>query len=323
MARLTAFLTLLCVVFALFSAEVAGKPSPKLDRLLKMTKDGRGVAKLDSQSFVKSLESPRDYGMVVLLTALGDQFKCTPCKEFDPEFRLVANSYHKKNDKSDLFFGHLDFQDGQAIFQQMNIMSAPTILYYPPSNKNRPSEPKRYDASKYGFTAEPFAAFLAKEVGHEVPVIRPFDYTKNAIKLFLLVGVLAIVKLLYTHFASVLNNKYTWSIISLVTILIMISGHMWNHIRKPPYVIPGPNGQINYIANGFQQQLGMESQVVAVIYGILSFSAVSLAVSVPRLDKGKQRIAVWIWMGCIIVVFSFLMNLFKIKNGGYPFRLLF
>lgn len=57
--------------------------------------------------------------------------------------------------------------------------------------------------------------------------------------------------------------------------------------------------------------------------GILSFSAVSLAVSVPRLDKGKQRIAVWIWMGCIIVVFSFLMNLFKIKNGGYPFRLLF
>jgi hypothetical protein len=104
-------------------------------------------------------------------------------REFDPEFRLVASSYHRKNDKTDLFFGHLDFTDGQAIFQQvqyslvlhcdiclydrfwcfkicwaiplccafllkMNIMSAPTILYYPPSVNNKPSEPRRYDASK-------------------------------------------------------------------------------------------------------------------------------------------------------------------------------
>lgn len=57
--------------------------------------------------------------------------------------------------------------------------------------------------------------------------------------------------------------------------------------------------------------------------GVLAFSTVSLAISVPRLDKGKQRIAVWIWMGCLLVLFSFLMNLFRIKNGGYPFRLLF
>ncbi|KAH8554379.1 hypothetical protein BGW37DRAFT_484603 [Umbelopsis sp. PMI_123] len=323
MAKFTVFLTLLCVVFTFFSVEVLGKPNPKLDRIVRMTRSGNGVAKLDSQSFVKTLESPRDYAMVVLLTALGDKFKCTPCKEFDPEFRLVASGYHKNNDKTDLFFGHLDFEDGQAIFQQMNIMSAPTVLYYPASSNSRPSEPKRYDASKFGFTAEPFAGFLSKEIGHEVPVIRPFDYSKNALKLFLLLGVLATAKLLYTHFAFVLNSKYTWSLISLVTILTMISGHMWNHIRKPPYVMPGPNGQINYIANGFQQQLGMESQVVAVIYGILSFSIVSLAITVPRLEKTKQRYAVWIWMGCVLVVFSFLMNLFKIKNGGYPFKLLF
>jgi oligosaccharyltransferase complex subunit gamma len=106
---------------------------------------------------------------------------------------------------------------------------------------------------------------LSREIGHEVPVHRPFDYTKNGIKLFLVVGALAASKLLFSHFSFMLYNKYTWSLISLVTILTMISGHMWNHIRKPPYVIPGKNGQINYIANGFQAQLGMESQVVAVI----------------------------------------------------------
>ncbi|CAM0139949.1 oligosaccharyl transferase subunit ost3/OST6 [Umbelopsis sp. WA50703] len=323
MARLATFLTFICVVLALLSTQTYAKPNAKTDRLVKLTKSGKGIVKLDSNSFIKSLETPRDYAMVVVLTAMGDKFRCAPCKEFDPEYRLVASSYHNKNTKEDLFFGYLDFEDGQAVFQQMNINSAPTILYYPANSKNKPTEPKRYDASKHGFSAEPFAQFLSREIGHEVPVHRPFDYTKNGIKLFLVVGALAASKLLFSHFSFMLYNKYTWSLISLVTILTMISGHMWNHIRKPPYVIPGKNGQINYIANGFQAQLGMESQVVAVIYGVLAFSTVSLAISVPRLDKGKQRIAVWIWMGCLLVLFSFLMSLFRIKNGGYPFKLLF
>jgi len=37
----------------------------------------------------------------------------------------------------------------------------------------------------------------------------------------------------------------------------------------------------------------------------------------------KQRIGVYLWLGLLVVVFSLLMKLFKIKNGGYPFRLLF
>jgi oligosaccharyltransferase complex subunit gamma len=93
MARIAVFLTLLCIVFTFFSVEVAGKPNPKLDRILKMTRSGKGAAKLDSQSFVKSLESPRDYAMVVLLTALGDKFKCTPCKYVHPLIFTLNSHY--------------------------------------------------------------------------------------------------------------------------------------------------------------------------------------------------------------------------------------
>ena len=45
---------------------------------------------------------------------------------------------------------------------------------------------------------------------------------------------------------------------------MMISGHMWNQIRTPPYVMTN-GGSISYITGGFQNQLGIESQIVALL----------------------------------------------------------
>jgi oligosaccharyltransferase complex subunit gamma len=58
--------------------------------------------------------------------------------------------------------------------------------------------------------------------------------------------------------------------------------------------------------------------------GVLAFAVVSLAYMVPQLDdKWRQRIGVYIWTGCFIVIFSCLMALFKVKNEAYPFKILF
>lgn len=43
----------------------------------------------------------------------------------------------------------------------------------------------------------------------------------------------------------------------------MTSGYMWNRIRTPPFLMPGKNGEVNYIATGFSTQLGVESQIIA------------------------------------------------------------
>lgn len=107
----------------------------------------------------------------------------------------------------------------------------------------------------------------------------------------------------------------------------------------------GLHGQLNISIIRFQQQLGMESQIVAAICkyilveklcenaifltsglqdGLLAFSTVALTITVPKMDdKWRQRVGAYVWMTCIIFVFSCLMNLFKLKNGAYPFRLLF
>ena len=38
-------------------------------------------------------------------------------------------------------------------------------------------------------------------------------------------------------------------------------------------------------------------------------------------DPRSQQIAVFVWGGVILGVYSFLLSVFRIKNGGYPFWL--
>lgn len=92
---------------------------------------------------------------------------------------------------------------------------------------------------------------------------------------------------------------------------------MFNHIRKVPYAQPDGKGGLNYFAGGFQNQFGLETQIVAAIYGVLSFATISLALKVPRIaDQRAQQVAVLVWGGVILAVYSFLLSVFRIKNGG-------
>jgi len=129
---------------------------------------------------------------------------------------------------------------------------------------------------------------------------------------------------LWPYLLPLAQSRVIWGTLSLVLILTFTSGHMWNKIKGAPYVQTGPGGRTAWIAGGYSNQLGLESQVVGAIYGLLAFCIVVLTHLVPAQSSPvKQRIAVYLWLGLLVVVFSLLMKLFKIKNGGYPFHLLF
>jgi oligosaccharyltransferase complex subunit gamma len=45
-------------------------------------------------------------------------------------------------------------------------------------------------------------------------------------------------------------------------------------------------------------------------------------VKVPRIaDPKLQQVAVLSWAAVIFLVYSFLLSIFRFKNGGYPFYL--
>jgi oligosaccharyltransferase complex subunit gamma len=142
------------------------------------------------------------------------------------------------------------------------------------------------------------------------------------------------------YLLPVIQNRNLWAAVSLIAVLLFTSGHMFNHIRKVPYVSGDGKGGVSYFAGGFQNQFGLETQIVAAMCmfitpiframtladtnadGILSFATISLALKVPRMaDPRAQQIAVFIWGGVILGMYSFLLSVFRIKNGGYPFWL--
>jgi oligosaccharyltransferase complex subunit gamma len=78
-----------------------------------------------------------------------------------------------------------------------------------------------------------------------------------------LVGLFTFGTVAYPYILPVIQNRNLWAAISLILVLLFTSGHMYNHIRKVPYVSGDGKGGIVYFAGGFQNQYGMETQIVA------------------------------------------------------------
>lgn len=38
-------------------------------------------------------------------------------------------------------------------------------------------------------------------------------------------------------------------------------------------------------------------------------------------EPQKQQIAVFVWGAVVFAMYSFLLSVFRVKNGGYPFHL--
>jgi OST3 / OST6 family, transporter family len=78
-----------------------------------------------------------------------------------------------------------------------------------------------------------------------------------------LLGFFTFATVAYPYILPIIQNRNLWAGISLILVLLFTSGHMFNHIRKVPYVSGNGRGGISYFAGGFSNQYGMETQIVA------------------------------------------------------------
>ncbi|EME81387.1 uncharacterized protein MYCFIDRAFT_58906 [Pseudocercospora fijiensis CIRAD86] len=285
--------------------------------------------KLDDRAYDKLTRAPRDYSVAVLLTALDARFGCALCTEFQPEWELLAKSWTKgdKSKESRLVFATLDFFDGKQTFQSLQLQTAPVMLLWHPTTgpHAKPDRPmERLDFNTGINRADPVHGWLSRNLPDRPhpPLSRPINYVKVAVTITAVLGVVTFFAVAAPYILPIIQNRNLWAAISLIAVLLFTSGHMFNHIRKVPYVAGDGNGGVSYFAGGFQNQFGLETQIVAAIYGILAFATISLALKTPRIqDPQAQKLAVIVWGGVILVVYSFLLSVFRVKNGGYPFWL--
>ncbi|KAJ5455808.1 uncharacterized protein N7458_004072 [Penicillium daleae] len=317
----------LLLSFSVISGVLAAKPPQ--DTFQKYQSLSRsGPVDLDNAAFEELTNAPRDYYAAVILTAMDVRYGCAMCREFEPEWNLIAKSWNKGNKPDDLkvVFGTLDFDQGKTVFQKLLLQTAPVILLFPPTVgpfAKLESEPARFDFTG-PMSADQLYSWINRHLpdGPKPPLVRPVNYMRIVSAITILMGAVTLFTVLSPYVVPIVQNRNLWAAVSLIAILLFTSGQMFNHIRKVPYMTGDGNGGISYFAGGFQNQFGLETQIVAAIYAVLSFATIALALKVPRMEDVKgQQVAVLIWAGVLFGTYSFLLSVFKTKNGGYPFYL--
>ncbi|KAK1236532.1 oligosaccharyl transferase subunit ost3/OST6 [Marasmius sp. AFHP31] len=298
----------------------AASPADTRQKLVDLSVAGNGVIRLDPKTFDLLTSPNRNWSAAVHLTALDKRRRCTPCKEFDPSWNVVAKAWASvpQEHRYDHFFATLDFDEAPTVFQQLGLTSAPVVYVYPPAQGPRAASgktaPSKYDFSG-GFDAGPLAESLSRHTPVPIPYRDPFDWAGLITGVAGLLGLALLVRFV----GPIFQNRWTWAAVTIITSLVMTGGYMFTRIRQSPYT----GGGGNWIAAGYQNQFGQEVQVVALIYGTLSFSFLMLMLIVPyQTSPSRQRVQIYLWTGVIFLVFSVLISLFKVKNRGYPFKLL-
>lgn len=178
-----------------------------------------------------------------------------------------------------------------------------------------------------GFDAGPLAEVLSKFTPIPVPYKDPIDWTRMAVTAIGILGAALILRFI----SPIVQNRWLWAVITVVTMLVMTSGFMFVRIRGAPYT--GGNGQ--WVAAGYSNQYGQEVQVVAFICkrlpilpyfrnakpvedGLLSFAFLMLIMIVPtQSSPHRQRLQIYLWTGVIMIMYSVLVSLFRVKNRGW------
>jgi len=312
---------------------VLADPKPSADALkfsaLAASSPG-GVIKLDSQSFDAITAAHRDWSVVVQLTAMGTEFKCAPCKQFDPNYHAVSKAWRKVSakERDSHFFASLDFHDGRDIFMRLGLNSAPFVNFYPatvgPYAPSGNKEPWSYDFNSNAFDALTLSEQLSRSTPLPIPYKEPLNYTLVLSAGATFIFTLITARFFWVYFSGALTSRWTWGFITIVTSLVMCSGFMFVRIRGMPMAVNNKSGGASWIASGFQSQYGMETQVISILYGALAFSFIALILLVPKIPTaGRQRAGVYLWTTAMMVLYSLLITFFRIKNPGYPFGLIF
>ncbi|CAL1543306.1 unnamed protein product [Lymnaea stagnalis] len=327
---MAAYISITAFIFSLFIIVVFSEPKKKEETLgdrvhqLMEWNNKKSIIRMNGEKFKQYVKAaPKNYSVVVMLTALQPQRGCSVCKQANDEFQILANSWRYSQQYSNrLFFALVDYDEGSDIFQSMKLNTAPVFMHFPP--KGKPKKGDTLDIHRIGFAAEQLAKWVGERTDIQIRIFRPPNYsgTVALALLFAMIGGLLYFKRNNLEF---LYNKTSWGIIALAVIFAMTSGQMWNHIRGPPVMHRNPNtGQMHYIHGSSQGQFIMETYIVmllntAVVVGFIMLNEAQTM----KGDPGKKRILSLVGLGCVTIFFSLLLSVFRSKYQGYPYSFLF
>jgi oligosaccharyltransferase complex subunit gamma len=129
------------------------------------------------------------------------------------------------------------------------------------------AEPVRYDFNTGAQNAEQVQGWIARHLPDRPhpAVRRPINWVLWIVTTVVILGGSAAAYKIWPYVLPIIQNRNVWATGTIIAILACTGGHMFNSIRKVPYVSGDGRGGINYFTGGFQNQLGIETQIIAFI----------------------------------------------------------
>lgn len=329
----------LCVAFVSFlGLTMAALTNEEMTKFVKS--QGNKVVNLNDENYEHILNGERDYHLIVMLSSQSAKINCALCNEFKPEFEIIGNSWIQDHPnglskeeledtesaipKKNVYFMFSEFTESRNFFLSLQLNNIPKVFHFPPSTSKRPNEYiKQFDEYQFyqGDHKVLLASWLNQITGHKFNIYIPPDYTRIATNALITFALVMLIRKFSAQFTMVVTSKILWSGISLVAILLLISGYMFNQIRGVPFVMEHQSGKVDYFVPQQQNQLGVETQIMSFIYGCLSLLVVMLIKRAPEIKNSHVKlIAVIILSILIFVLYSVLLSIFGIKGMGYPYR---
>eukprot|EP00127_Corallochytrium_limacisporum_P004822 Clim_evm5s183 gene=Clim_evmTU5s183 len=269
-------------------------------------------------------EQPRNWTSVILFNSESVP-GCELCKIVGSRWDSVAKVFYSTvpHAASSTAFLRIDFEaGGSGAFKREEFLRAPMLMIY------RKGERKGVSIN-LNFAKKDLSTLILRLVGEIIKATGDSVAPQGGVSMEGIISLLIFLALVFTVayvgylrfdlIVGIAQNKIIWSSLTMAGIVALMGGSMWINMRKPPYTTPN-----ELIAKQSNRQLGMEGQIVMVLYG-LGTLAIIVALFVGKTSrKGllKERLAMAIALVGFAFGFSAILAVYAHKVPGYPYRLL-
>ncbi|VUZ50996.1 unnamed protein product [Hymenolepis diminuta] len=288
---------------------------------LKSSLDTSNVIRLDFEKYNEYLvQTPRNYSVILMLTAMTERHECHHCQSAAEEFFILINAFYmSKADKTRLFFAIADFDDDPKIFTSLNQNTVPVFMHFPPDSK--PQKEDSYDVSRNGLNAEVLGQWITSRTGIHFKIERPPNYA-GWFFVGITICVIGIIIYLRSDSFEIIFNRTTVSYTSMVIIFYMVSGQVWNSIRRPPAFHNSAEEGLIIFYPASNSQFVWETVIVMAVYALVSWSLVLLIEVTNAPDSSRKRAMAITGIALFAIFVSLSLSLFRKKNHGYPYSFL-
>lgn len=299
------------------------EPKGNLNKMVMMRERHGSIIPMDGEQFKKYVKSPKDgYSVVAMFTATGASVQCDVCPEARKEFSVLVSSYEALyGSPNKLFFVLIDFQNARDAFQQMKLQYVPAFYYFPGHRKRKKSD--TFDSRRAGYKAVALAQWIAEVADTKIKIVVPVDFKPFLTAAAALFPFFLLALWKPDLVTKVMGNKFVWGLLVMGAVLVMTSGQMWNHIRKPADASRNSKGGVQYIHGGRSAQYVLESYMIMGINAAIAVGFIFLN-EVHRFENKYFRKGLgFIGLAMVGIFFGLLISIFRMKVGGYPYSFLF